>query len=185
MQLGLKDVVGPRIRVLLVGINPGLRSALVGHHFAGPSNPFWRLLFESRLIPERLSYQDDVRMPEWGFALTNIVPRPTSGSSELTRAEFEHGAPVLLRKLVRLRPEIVAPIGVSVWRALIAHSSAPETARAPVTLGLQRATLGGARVYVLPNPSGRNAHVSYERMLAAFTGLRALMDDAPPPATRR
>lgn len=172
----LNDVVGPSVRVLLVGINPGLRSAAVGHHFAGASNRFWRLLFESGLVPERLTFDDDVRLPEWGYALTNIVARPTSGSSELTRVELERGAPVLLRKIATWRPEIVVPIGVSVWRALIAHGSEPGGARAPIALGLQKATLEGARVYVVPNPSGRNAHVSYAGMLAAFEGLRALME---------
>jgi len=172
----LKDIAGTRVRVLFIGINPGLRSEAVGHHFAGPSNRFWRLLFESALLPEPLGYADDERLPEWGYALTNVVARATSGSSELTRDDFTRGAQLLLRKIEVWRPEIVAPVGVSVWRALGAAAGIEGVARGRLTLGLQPVTLGGAPVYLLPNPSGRNAHVSHASSLEAFTGLRRLLD---------
>src|ERR1043166_2900410 len=83
----LRDVVCPAPRILFVGINPSLRSAEVGHHFAGPGNPFWRLLHAARLVPDACTYEDDVRLPEWGLALTNIVARPTRAASELTPPE--------------------------------------------------------------------------------------------------
>jgi TDG/mug DNA glycosylase family protein len=79
----LRDRIKPGVRVLFVGINPGVRSALTGHHFAGFSNRFWKLLFDSRLVPEPIGYQDDDRLPDWGFGITNIVARPTAGIDEL------------------------------------------------------------------------------------------------------
>lgn len=172
----LKDQIDARTRVLFVGINPGLRSAAVGHHFAGPTNRFWRLLAESRLVPEPLTFADDGRLPEWGFGLTNIIARPTRGSAELTREEYERGARVLLQKIVALRPAVVAPVGISVWRALARAIRVPGIDREPVRLGLQPHRIESAQVYVLPNPSGRNAHVSYAEMRAAFVGLRELLD---------
>lgn len=176
IDLLLKDRIGPRVRVLFVGINPGLRSAAVGHHFAGPSNRFWRLLFESRLVPEPITFADDGRLPEWGYGLTNIIPRATRGSADLAREEFDRGARRLLRKIRRLRPEIVAPVGVRVWRALAQAPPVPITPREPVTLGLQRTRIDDAPVYVLPNPSGRNAHLGYAEMLRIYRGLRRLLD---------
>jgi len=172
----LKDRVGAHVRVLFVGINPGLRSAAVGHHFAGPTNRFWRLLFESGLVPEPLTYADDGRLPEWGFGLTNIIARPTRGSSELSRQEYEHGARALLRKIVAWHPAIIAPVGVSVWRALARGIAVPGLEREPVRLGLQPHRIEGAQVYVLPNPSGRNAHVGYAEMRSAYAGLRQVLD---------
>lgn len=177
-RFSLADQIGAQLHVLFVGINPGLRSAEVGHHFAGPTNRFWRLLFESGLVSERMTFASDHRLPEWGFGLTNIVARPTRGSSELTPREYKDGAHVLLEKIVARCPAIVAPIGVSVWRALAHAIEGPHAARQPVTLGLQRSILEGARVYVLPNPSGRNAHFSYEEMLASYRGLRELMEES-------
>jgi double-stranded uracil-DNA glycosylase len=172
----LKDRIGGQVQVLFVGINPGLRSAEVGHHFAGATNRFWRLLFESGLVPRPLTFVDDERLPEWGFGLTNIIARPTRGSSELGREEYARGARVLLRKIGVWRPAIVAPVGISVWRALARTVHATGIDREPALLGLQPHHLEGARVYVLPNPSGRNAHLSYAEMLAVFRGLRELLE---------
>jgi TDG/mug DNA glycosylase family protein len=166
----LRDHIGPGVRVLFVGINPGLRSAATGHHFAGYSNRFWRLLYEAGLVPERITCEDDHRLPQWGYGITNIVARATAGIDELRREEFRDGARVLLRKIDRYRPQIVAVVGITVWRALLTALDDPARA-APVTLGWQPQTLCGARVCVLPNPSGRNATLSYEEMLAAFRTL--------------
>src|SRR5215467_12051685 len=97
----LPDILIPNPRILFVGINPSLRSAEVGHHFASPGNPFWRLLYAARLIPTAFSYADDGRLIEHGLALTNIVPRATRAASELTRAEFAAGRPQLARVIRR------------------------------------------------------------------------------------
>jgi len=153
------------VRVLFVGINPGIRSSQTGHHFAGFSNRFWKLLYESRLVPEAISYEDDDRLPEWGYGITNIVPRPTPGIDTLHPEEYVAGRVRLRRKILRYRPRVVALVGVTVFRALF-----PDR-RGPVALGLQKERMGESAVFVLPNPSGRNANYSYQEMRRAFRAL--------------
>ena len=160
------------MRVLFVGINPGMRSAAIGHHFAGPSNRFWKLLFASKLVPEPIGTEDDHRLPEWGFGITNLVPRATPGIDTLRPDEYIAGATALRRKVRRWKPDVVAFVGVTLFRAVFAIK-----AGVPIPLGLQAPsfTLEDARVFVLPNPSGRNANYSYREMLAAFRALRQLI----------
>jgi double-stranded uracil-DNA glycosylase len=165
IRLRLRDCVKPPVDVLFVGINPGMRSAALGHHFAGYSNRFWSLLFESKLIPERITYAEDRRLAEWGFGLTNVVPRATPGIDTLEPREYVEGAEALRRKIRRWRPRVVACVGVTVFRSLFA-------AAGKVRLGPQSESLAGADVFVLPNPSGRNAHHSIREMRAAFSALR-------------
>ena len=162
----LRDRIKPGIRVLFVGINPGIRSSLTGHHFAGFSNRFWNLLFESGLVPERVTYKDDDRLPEFGYGITNIVPRPTPGIDTIAPDEYVAGRLRLRRKILRYRPPIVAMVGVTVYRAMF-----PEH-KGAVTLGPQRERIGNTEVFVLPNPSGRNANFTYAEMLAAFRKLK-------------
>ncbi len=213
----LRDRIAPGVRVLFVGINPGIRSAEIGHHFAGYSNRFWKLLFDARLVPEHIGTEDDGRLPEWGYGITNLIRRATPGIGDLRRDEYEAGRARLVALVRKYRPEVVALVGVTLYRALFpgaaaaspvtggprlggrgSRPGAPEPTdegvveqasegvalsgrrgRAsdrpvahPVRLGLQADTLGGARVFVLPNPSGRNANYSYPQMLAAFSDLR-------------
>jgi TDG/mug DNA glycosylase family protein len=167
----LKDRVGPGMHVLFVGINPGIRSAALGHHFAGYSNRFWKLLYESRLVSEPIGTEDDVRLPEWGFGITNLVPRPTPGIDTLRPDEFVSGLRTLRRKIRRWQPEVIALVGVTLARALFDLRGI-----ARVDLGLHGETFEGARVFVLPNPSGRNANFSYQEMLKAFRDLRRLVN---------
>src|SRR5262245_59972623 len=168
----LRDRVRPPVRALFVGINPGMRSAAIGHHFAGPSNRFWKLLYDSRLVPEPIGTTDDHRLPEWGFGITNLVARATPGIDTLRPAEYVAGALVLRRKVRRWKPDVVALVGVTLYRAAFAIK--PGVA---IALGLQPASirLEGARVFGPPKPSGRNANFSYQEMLAAFRGLRRLI----------
>jgi len=168
----LKDRIEPGVRVLFVGINPGVRSALTGHHFAGFSNRFWKLLFESGLVPERVGYEDDDRLPQWGLGITNLIPRPTPGVGDLKPAEYLAGRAGLERKIRRYKPRIVVLIGVSLARALL-----PSAGRGPLEAGLHQEALAGVPVFVLPNPSGRNAHFSYAQMLDAFTALRRYLTE--------
>ncbi len=160
----LKDRIRPGVRVLFVGINPGIRSAETGHHFAGYSNRFWKLLYDARLVPERVDFRSDDRLPDWGYGITNLVARATPGINTLSREECLAGITILRRKIRRSKPQIVALVGVSVYRWLFA-------AKGPVALGLQRETLEGSQVFVLPNPSGRNANYTYGEMLNAFRTL--------------
>lgn len=152
--------------MLFVGINPGVRSALTGHHFAGYSNRFWKLLYASRLVPEPIGYADDDRLPEWGCGVTNIVPRPSPGIDALSPEEYVAGRRRLRATIRRYRPSVVALVGITVYRAMFLNR------KGPVSLGLQREQVAEAAVFVLPNPSGRNANYSYAEMLAAFRTLR-------------
>ena len=166
-HLRLEDRIGHRsvpLRVLFVGINPGVRSATAGHHFAGPSNGFWKILYDSGLVPERVTYVDDGRLPEWGYGITNLVARPTPGVADLSRSELRAGGAALERKVRRYKPQIVAVVGITVFRALFPASGRVEP-------GLSDQAIAGVPVWVLPNPSGRNAHYSYQEMVAAFRAL--------------
>jgi TDG/mug DNA glycosylase family protein len=147
--------------VLFVGINPGIRSAQTGHHFAGYSNRFWKLLYDSKLVPEPIDWRHDDRLSEWGFGITNLVARETPGIDALSRDECLAGVEVLRDKVRRFKPETVAFVGVTLYRWVFGATGA-------VRLGLQRETFEGAKVFVLPNPSGRNANYSYAEMLAVF-----------------
>lgn len=176
--LRLTDRIAPGLRVLFVGINPGVRSALTGHHFAGFSNRFWRLLVESRLVPETITYQDDRRLLEWRLGITNLIARPTPGIGDLRPVEYVQGWQVLDRKLARYRPRVVALVGVTLYRAIVPllAGAAPRRNRADTgppeaVLGPHRQRIHGARLFVLPNPSGRNANYSYAEMLEAFRSL--------------
>ena len=111
--LRLKDRIAPDLRVLFVGINPGVRSAVTGHHFAGFSNRFWKLLFESRLVPTLITYEDDDRLPEFGYGITNLIARPSPGIDDLHPAEYEEGWTTLDRKSRTYRPQVVALVGVT------------------------------------------------------------------------
>ena len=162
----LADRVGPRPRILFVGINPSLRSAEVGHHFASPGNPFWRLLYAARLVSTPFTYRDDARLPSRGLGLTNIVPRPTRAASELTRAEYMAGRLRLARLIAQVKPRTVAFVGVTVYRAFFGAAASPGP-------GAKPERIGAARVFVLPNPSGLNAaYPGFRDKLVWFARLR-------------
>jgi TDG/mug DNA glycosylase family protein len=166
------------VRVLLVGINPSLESARVGHHFASPGNPFWRLLHAAGLTPVPLRPEEDRRALEFGLGLTNVCARPTASAAELSRAEYERGVRALARKVEAVGPAVVALVGVTLARLVLPGS-------AEVGPGPRRATLGGARVFVVPNPSGRNAAFpSFASKLAWYVRLREIVLAAEP-APRR
>lgn len=166
----LRDVLVVRPRILLVGINPGLRSAQLGHHFAGPGNPFWRLLFASGLVHEPLSFEEDARLGEFGLALTNLCPRATRSAAELSPAEMDRGAAALRRKIRRIEPRVVAFVGLTLYQRFF---------RLPASggAGPKPETVAGARVFVLPNPSGLNAAFpGFQQKLVWFERLRAFAE---------
>jgi TDG/mug DNA glycosylase family protein len=176
----LKDRVAHDVRILFVGINPGVRSAAVRHHFAGHSNRFWKLLFESGLVPERIRAEDDGRIVEWGYGITNLIPRMTPGIDTLRPEEYQAGMRALRRKVRRWRPAVVVFLGVTLCRAVFARRPAEA-----VAVGRQDETFEGAAVFVIPNPSGRNASYSYGEMLEAFADLRRQAGDSPARASER
>src|SRR4051812_8633760 len=128
----LKDRCTPGLSVLFVGINPGIRTAITGHHFAGYSNRFWKLLYESRLVSEPLRSEDDERLLEWRFGITNLIARPTPGIDTLTPDDYVAGARTLRKKIRKWKPEVVAFVGVTLFRVVCA-----KKASEPVGLGRQ------------------------------------------------
>ncbi|HEY6299429.1 MAG TPA: mismatch-specific DNA-glycosylase [Candidatus Binatus sp.] len=162
----LRDILKPRPRILFVGINPSLRSEQMGHHFASPGNPFWRLLYAARLVPEALTCEDDARLVEFDLALTNLCARATRAASELSTAEMIAGQRILARKIQRVRPRVVAFVGVSIYRRFFGVVQGEGA-------GAKQEEISGARVFVLPNPSGLNAsYPGFKDKLIWFERLR-------------
>jgi len=167
----LRDILKPRPRILFVGINPSLRSAQMGHHFASPGNPFWRLLHAARLVPVELKCEDDGRLVEFDLALTNLCARPTRAAAELSTAEMIAGQRVLARKIWRVRPRVVAFVGVSIYRRFFGIAQGAGA-------GAKEQEIFGARVFVLPNPSGLNAsYPGFKDKLIWFEMLREFAEE--------
>jgi TDG/mug DNA glycosylase family protein len=166
----LRDIVAPGLRVLFIGINPSLTSARLGHNFASPGNPFWRLLHASRLVPVPLTAHEDRRILEFGLGLTNLCPRPTRSAAELSSAELAAGARTLRRKIAALRPAVVVPVGITVYARLV------PTARSGGA-GEKPEGIAGAPIFVLPNPSGLNAsYPGFQHKLVWFEALREYLE---------
>ncbi|MBP7148378.1 MAG: G/U mismatch-specific DNA glycosylase [Acidobacteria bacterium] len=161
------DVIAPGLGVLFVGINPGLWSAATGHHFARPGNRFWPALHGAGFTPRLLAPDEERLLLDLGCGVTNIVPRASASAAELARDELRRGGCALARKVRRTSPRWVAVLGVTAYR------SAFERPRAG--LGPQEERLGGAGVWVLPNPSGLNAHHQLPDLVRLFAELRAAL----------
>jgi TDG/mug DNA glycosylase family protein len=167
----LRDVVGPRPRILFVGINPGLRSGELGHHFAGKGNPFWRLLTAAGLVDGPIGYETERRLIDHHLGLTNLCRRVTRTADELRPEEIARGRVTLLRKIGRLRPRVVALVGITLYRQILPQGRAPGA-------GAKPERIQGARVFVLPNPSGLNAsYPGFASKLVWFERLRELADE--------
>lgn len=162
------DVIAPDLKVLFVGINPGLYTAAVGHHFARPGNRFWPALYAAGFTDRLLSPFEEPTLLERGYGITNVVNRATVAASELSKAELTAGADRLERTVRRYRPRIVAVLGLTTYRAAFGR---PEA-----RLGRQPGALAGAQVWVLPNPSGLNAHFKPADFARVFRRLRFAAD---------
>lgn len=162
----LPDYLRKGMRMILVGANPGDRSARVGHYYAGRTNQFWPIMYESGVIPEPLGYEDDRRMLEFGIGMTDLVKRPTRGIEEIERQEFAEGRVLLARKLEEFRPRVVAFNGKTVYE---------KFAGRPCKLGLQKENLYGAQVFVLPSTSGQNAGTDRGVKMRYFKKLATLL----------
>jgi double-stranded uracil-DNA glycosylase len=161
----LRDIGGPGLEVLFVGINPSLRSAQVGHNFARPGNRFWPTLYAAGFTPRLLSPEEDGLLPSFGLGVVNLVSRPTRAASELTAAELRAGG-VRLEATVRAwAPRLVAVVGVVAYRAAFGRPDA--------VVGLQEEQVGGRPVWVLPNPSGLNAHYKPADFARLYADARA------------
>jgi TDG/mug DNA glycosylase family protein len=161
----LPDVIAPNLRVLFCGINPGLYTAAVGHHFARPGNRFWPALHQSGFTDRLLSPFEERELLKLGIGISNVVPHATASASELTRQDFIAGGRVLAAKVKRYRPRIVAILGVGAYRGAFAQPKAQ--------VGEQEQEIHNARVWVLPNPSGLNANYQLPELVKLFRKLRA------------
>ena len=162
----LPDYLRNGMKLVIVGCNPGDRSARVGHYYAGRGNEFWPLLYESGVLPELLEHRDDKRMIEFGIGLTDLVKRPTRGIDELQSVEFAEGRIVLSQKLGQYAPQVIAFNGKTAYERF---------AQRPCKLGLQKGQLYGARVFVLPSTSGKNA-IGHSAKLRYFRQLAKLVE---------
>ena len=168
----IPDLVAPGIRLLLCGINPGLYSAAIGCHFGRPGNRFWPALHAGGLTPRVLAPWEGDELLALGIGITNLVDRATARAEELSAEELRAGLRRLRAKVRRLAPEIVAVLGIGAYRAAFAQPRAE--------LGPQTETIGAARLWVLPNPSGLNAHFQINALGAKFAELRAALSRANP-----
>jgi TDG/mug DNA glycosylase family protein len=171
----IPDVICPDLRVLFVGINPGLYSAATGRHFARPGNRFWPALHLSGFTPRRFHPSEQADLLSLGLGITNLVDRGTARADELTRAELVAGGAALVSKVERFRPRVVAIVGVTAYRTAFGQPGA--------VVGPAPLPLGRARGWILPNPSGLNAHFQLDRLAAEFRALHDAADGSP--ATRR
>jgi TDG/mug DNA glycosylase family protein len=158
------DVAAPGLKVLFCGINPGLLSAAVGRHFARPGNRFWPALHRGGFTGVQLHPDQQTELLDLGLGVTNVAARATARADELSAAELVAGAGILRRKIARYRPRWVAVLGIGAYRTAFGAKDA--------RIGAQDEPLAGARVWVLPNPSGLNAHYTLPRLSAEFARLR-------------
>jgi len=158
------DVIGPGLRVLFSGINPGLYSGAVHHHFARPGNRFWPVLHRAGFTDRVLSPYDERDLLSFGCGVTNIVRRSTAAADEIGADELRRGATRLAAKVRRHRPRYLAVLGIGAYRAAFDRPSA--------ALGPQKETIGSTRLWVLPNPSGLNAHYQIGELARLFAKLR-------------
>ncbi|MDX2973068.1 G/U mismatch-specific DNA glycosylase [Kribbella solani] len=160
---GIADVIGGGLRVLFCGINPGLMSATTGHHFARPGNRFWPALQLSGFTSRQLMPAEQQELLDYRLGITNVVDRPSAKAAELTRAELVAGGENLTAKVLTYQPEWLAVLGVTAYRDAFAERNA--------AVGKQDRAIGTTRVWVLPNPSGLNAHYTLPKLADAFAEL--------------
>ena len=171
----LPDIVSDGLKILFVGFNPGMQSAREGHHYAGASNRFWRLLHESGLTPYRLSPGEDRKLLDYGYGSTNIANRPTRQAGELTAEELAEGCSSLTGLISQIRPEIVCHVGIGVYRIFKSQMEKIPKNRLKVTTGLQSWNLiDGVKDYVCSNPSGLNT-IPYCSQLDCFKALMRII----------
>ncbi|WP_454320873.1 G/U mismatch-specific DNA glycosylase [Streptomyces phaeoluteigriseus] len=163
------DVVAGGLRVLFCGINPGLMTAATGHHFARPGNRFWPVLHLSGFTPRLLRPAEQEELLSYGLGITNVVARASARADELTAEEYREGGRLLREKVLRLKPRWLAVVGVTAYRVAFDD----RTAR----VGPQERVIGDTRVWVLPNPSGLNAHWTAATMAEEFARLRVAAQD--------
>jgi double-stranded uracil-DNA glycosylase len=174
---GVADVIAPGLKVLFCGINPGLYTAAIGHHFGRPGNRFWPALYRSGFTPRLLSPYEERELLTWGYGITNVVNKATATADELSREDLVAGGVRLVRLLEEYRPRFFAVLGIGAYRAAFRKPKA--------ALGRQEQDISGTAVWVLPNPSGLNAHYQLEDLAGLFRDLRQAADLADESASRK
>jgi double-stranded uracil-DNA glycosylase len=162
------DVIVPRLRVLFCGINPGLYTAAVGHHFARPGNRFWPALYAAGFTDRLLSPFDERELLKSGYGISNVVMRATASADQISREELHQGGKRLTAKMRRYEPNFLAVLGLGAFRAAWEQPKA--------VIGRQEVTIGETVVWVLPNPSGLNAHYQAKDLARLFSELKAAVD---------
>jgi double-stranded uracil-DNA glycosylase len=160
----LPDVIAPGLKVLFAGINPGLYTAAVGHHFGRPGNRFWPTLFQAGFTPRLLSPFEEQELLKLGYGITNVVDHATAAAEELTLADYLAGGKRLEAKVRKYKPKVLAVLGVGAYRTAFGRKNAK--------VGRQEVRIGDTEIWVLPNPSGLNAHFQKPEMARVFTELR-------------
>lgn len=166
----MPDVIAPYLKVLFVGINPGLYTAAIGHHFGRPGNRFWPTLHQSGFTPRLLLPFEEEELLKWGYGITNVVDLATANASELTPEEYVTGGVGLVEKVRRLRPRFVAILGVEAYRKAFKRPKA--------VVGRQPGPMGDAVVWVLPNPSGLNANYQLGDLARFFRELKKAVEES-------
>jgi TDG/mug DNA glycosylase family protein len=167
----IPDVIAPGLQVLFVGINPGLYSGATGRHFARPGNRFWPTLHQSGFTPRQLAPDEPEELLALGIGISNIVNRTTATAAELSREELTAGAGRIRETAAAFRPTAIAILGVTAYRTAFER---PDTA-----IGRQDQRIGDAETWVLPNPSGLNAHYQLPELVALFAGFRKAIGYTP------
>ena len=181
MSQDVPDYLRPGLKLVIVGINPGLRSGTTGHHYAYPGNHFWPLMFDSGLLPERLTYETDHRALEFDIGLTNLCDRTTHEANELTREELAEGARILRAKLLDCAPSVVCFNGMGIYDAFLVNWDKASTSngkRRKIAPGLQPERLGETHLFVVPSSSGRTAAYPRPVKLDYFRQLKQIVDAA-------
>jgi double-stranded uracil-DNA glycosylase len=160
----LPDVIAPDLKVLFCGINPGLYTAAIRHHFGRPGNRFWPTLHAAGFTTRVLSPFEEQELISLGYGITNVVARATAAAEELEPHEFVAGGKKLVARVKKYRPKVLAILGVGAYRAAFDRPKAQ--------VGAQEETIGDTRLWVLPNPSGLNARYQADRLADVFGALR-------------
>lgn len=164
----LPDIIAPNLKVLFSGINPGLYTAVVGHHFARPGNRFWPTLHAAGFTPRLYLPEEERRLLNLGLGITNIVDRATANAAELSALELKEGAFKLEEKVMGYQPQVLAFLGISAYRVAFGKATAG--------IGMQEQTIGNTKLWVLPNPSGLNAHFPPRKLAEVYQELRLFVD---------
>ena len=162
-------MIGPGLRVLFCGINPGLVSAETGHHFARPGNRFWPALHQAGFTPRQFRPDEQRELLGLGLGITNVVDKPSARADELTKAELVAGGENLVKKVLEYQPRWLAVVGVTAYRDAFGERKA--------VMGEQATLIGETRVWILPNPSGLNAHYTLPKLAAAYAELEKVSGD--------